>query len=287
MGGVCGCSRLLDPRQADGKNGRESWSSSLVGMVKENSEYIIGRNSVREALRAGDQIDKLIVIKGLTDGSIREIVNMARRMKIIVREVSRYKMDEICAGMGPEGTTGNHQGIAAQIPAFRYSDLSDIYALAGQKGEEPFVIVLENVQDPQNLGAIIRSCEALGAHGVVIGKHRSASLTPAVFKASSGAAAHIPVVKVTNINQTIEEFKKRGIFAVAADMEGQPLSTANLTGAIALVIGGEGGGVTKLTKEICDFAVFIEMSGRTESLNAACAASILMYEKRRQDLVNP
>ena len=254
--------------------------------MRENSQYIIGRNSVREALRAGEQIDKLLVVSGQTDGSIKELINMARRNKIIVREISRYKMDELCAGMGPDGTTGNHQGIAAQVPAFRYSDLEDIYALAAEKGEDPFIIILDNIQDPQNLGAIIRSSEALGAHGVVIGKHRSASLTPAAFKVSSGAAAHVPIVKVTNINQTLEELKKRGIFAAAADMGGQPLSTANLTGGIALVIGNEGNGVSKHTKDLCDFLVRIEMSGKTESLNAACAASILMYEKRRQDLVS-
>lgn len=255
-------------------------------MSENNGQYIIGRNSVREAIRAGEQIDKLFVVQGLTDGSIREIVNMARRATIPVREISKFKMDELCAAMGADGMIGNHQGVAIQIPAYRYSELDDIYERAAEKGEDPFIIVLENIQDPQNLGAIIRSAEALGAHGVVIGKRRSALLTTAAYKVSAGAAQYIPIVKVTNINQTIEEFKKRNIWAVAADMEGQPLSTANLGGGIALVIGGEGGGVAKRTKEICDFAVRIEMSGNTQSLNAACAASIIMYEKRRQDLVN-
>lgn len=251
-----------------------------------SDQYIIGRNAVREAIRAGEQIDKLFVVQGLTDGSIREILNMARRATIPVREVSRYKMDEMCSAMGPDGMVGNHQGIAVQVPAYQYSELEDIYALAEEKGEAPFIIVLENIQDPQNLGAIIRSAEALGAHGVVIGKRRSALLTTAAFKVSAGAAQYIPIVKVTNINQTLEEFKKRNIWAVAADMDGQPLSTSNLSGGIALVIGGEGGGVAKRTKELCDFSVRIEMSGKTQSLNAACAASIIMYEKRRQDLVN-
>lgn len=251
-----------------------------------SDQYIIGRNAVREAIRSGEQIDKLFVVQGLTDGSIREIVNMAQRAKIPVREITRFKMDELCGGMGPDGMVGNHQGIAIQIPAYHYSELEDIYARAEEMGEAPFIIVLENIQDPQNLGAIIRSAEALGAHGVVIAKRRSALLTTAAFKVSAGAAQYIPIVKVTNINQTIEEFKKRNIWAVAADMDGQPLSTANLEGGIALVIGSEGEGIARLTKEICDFTVRIEMSGKTQSLNAACAASIIMYEKRRQDLVN-
>lgn len=251
-----------------------------------SEQYIIGRNAVREAIRSGEQIDKLFVVQGLTDGSIREILNLARRATIPVREVSRYKMDELCSGMGPDGMVGNHQGVAVQVPAYQYSELEDIYALAEKKGEPPFIVVLENIQDPQNLGAIIRSAEALGVHGVVIGKRRSALLTTAAFKVSAGAAQYIPIVKVTNINQTIEIFKKRNIWAVAADLDGQPLSTSSLVGGIALVIGGEGGGVAKRTREICDFAVRIEMSGETQSLNAACAASIIMYEKRRQDLLN-
>ncbi len=250
----------------------------------ENSEYIIGRNSVREAIRAGEQIDRLLVVQGVTDGSIKEILMLARTAKIVVKEISRYKMDEMCAGMGHEGKTGNHQGIAAQVPAFKYSELEDVFQLAEYRGEEPFIIILDSVQDPQNLGAIIRSAEVMGAHGVIIGKRRAASLTPAAYKVSCGAAQYIPVVKVTNINQTIEELKKRNIWAVAADMDGMPLSTTNLRGAAALVIGGEGTGVSHHTKELCDLVVKIEMSGKTGSLNAACAASVVMYEKRRQDL---
>ena len=250
-----------------------------------NSEYIIGRNSVKAAIRSGEQIDRLFVVQDLVDGSIREILMLARNAKIVVREVTRYKMDELCAGMGPGGKVGNHQGVAVQVPAFEYGELDDIFALADERKQPPFLIVLDSVQDPQNLGAIIRSAEALGAHGVVIGKRRSASLTTAAYKVSCGAAQYIPVVKVTNINQTLEELKKRNIWAIAADMNGQPLSTANLKGAAALVIGGESEGVAKHTKELCDLVVKIEMAGQTTSLNAACAASIMMYEKRRQDLV--
>lgn len=253
--------------------------------MENSGEYIIGRNSVKEALRSGGQIDRILVVQGTSDGSIRELLTLARGAHIVIREITRPKMDEICAGMGPGGKVGNHQGIAAQVPAFAYSELEDVLALAQTRGEKPFIIVLDGIQDPQNLGAIIRSAETLGAHGVVIGKRRSALLTTSAFKASSGAAQYIPVVKVTNINQTIEELKRQNIWAVAADMDGQPLSATDLTGATALVIGGEGEGVSKHTKEVCDVIVKIEMGGQTGSLNAACAASILMYEKRRQEFI--
>lgn len=248
------------------------------------NDLIFGRNNVREAIRAGEQIDRVYVVQGMTDGSIKELIMLARNAKLVIKEVTRYRMDEMCAGLGHEGKTGNHQGIAVQIPAFKYSDMDDIFALAQMRGEEPFVVVLDGIQDPHNLGAVIRSAEAIGAHGVIIGKHRAASLTAAAAKVSSGAVQYIPVVKVTNINQTLEELKKRNIWAIAADMDGQPLSTTNLTGAVALVIGGEGAGVSRLTKELCDMVVKIELSGHTESLNASCAATVVMYEKRRQDL---
>ena len=248
-------------------------------------EFVIGRNSVREAIKSGEQIDRIYVQQGLTDGSIRELLMMARQNSLVVTEVPRAKLDGMCAGLGPDGRPGNHQGIAAQIPAFRYSELDDIFELAQVRGEEPFIVILENVQDPHNLGAVIRSAEALGAHGVIIGKRRSASLTASAFKVSCGAAQYLPVVKVTNINQTLEELKKRNVWTAAADMDGQPLSATDLTGAMALVIGGEGEGVAKHTKELCDLIVKIEMGGRTTSLNASCAASILVYEKRRQELV--
>ncbi len=251
----------------------------------ETSEFIIGRNSVREALRAGEQIERILVVKN-GDGSIGQLLAMAKEANIIIREVPKSKLDEISADMGYDGKPGNHQGIAAQVPAFRYSEMQDILQLAEKRGEPPFIVVLDGVQDPHNLGAIIRSAEALGAHGVVIGKRRSASLTSAVYKVSSGAAEFIPVVKVTNINRTIAELKEQNIWAIAADMTGTPLSSANLTGATALVIGSEGTGVSKHTKELCDMAVCIDMAGQTQSLNAACAASVFLYEKRRQDMKN-
>ncbi len=254
--------------------------------METSSEFIIGRNSVREAIKSGAQIERILLIKDCSDGSIREILSLARDAKIIIREVTRTKMDEICATMGPNGKMGNHQGIAAQIPAFEYSQPEDIFALAESRGEKPFIIILDSVQDPQNLGSVIRSAEALGAHGIIIGKRRSASLTTAVYKVSCGAAQYIPIVKVTNLNRTIEEIKAQNVWVIAADMGGQEIQNANLTGAVALVIGGEDEGVSRLTKELCDMTVRINMNGKTTSLNAACAASIMMYEKIRQDATN-
>jgi 23S rRNA (guanosine2251-2'-O)-methyltransferase len=247
------------------------------------TEYIIGRNSVRELLRADGQVERLLVAKGQRAGSIGQLLGMARDRNIPLRELPKSRLDEIAAELGPDGRQGNHQGIIAQVPAFRYSEMGDIFARAEQSGKPPFIVVLDGVQDPQNLGAVIRSAEALGAHGVIIGKRRSASLTTAVLKASSGAAAHIPVVKVTNINRTLEELKRKNVWAVGADPAGRPLASANLKGAAALVIGGDGGGMSRLTRELCDLVVRIEMEGRTRSLNAAAAAGILLYEKKRQD----
>ncbi len=244
-------------------------------------EFIIGRNSVRELLRSESQIEKILVAQGATEGSIKELIALAKQRKVRIQEVPRAKLDELCSTFAEHS---NHQGVLAQVPAFEYSQMEDVFARAQEREEPPFLVVLDSVQDPHNLGAVIRSAEALGAHGVVFGKHRSASLTAAVYKVACGAAQYIPVVKVTNINQTIEELKKRNVWVAAADMEGQPLSKTDLTGALALVIGGEGEGVSKHTKQLCDFTVRIEMPGQTNSLNASCAASILIYEKRRQEM---
>lgn len=250
-----------------------------------SSELIIGRNGVREAIKKGEQIDKILVVQGLMDASIKEILILARQNKVVVVETSRYKLDEMCTGIGPDTKIANHQGIVALVPAFKYSEMDDIFELAQARGEHPFIIIPESVQDPQNLGAIIRSAEVLGAHGVIIGKRRSATLNTTTYKVSCGAAQYIPIVKVTNISTTIAELKLRGVWIVAADMDGQPLSATNLKGSIAMVVGSEGEGISRLVRENCDIVVKIEMGGQVNSLNAACAASIIMYEKRRQDLV--
>lgn len=250
-----------------------------------SSELIIGRNSVREAIKKGEQIDKILVVQGLMDASIKEILLLARQNKVVVVETSRYKLDEMCTGIGHEGKIANHQGIVAMVPAFKYSEMEDIFELAHARGEHPFIVMLDSVQDPQNLGAIIRSAEVLGAHGVIIGKRRSATLNSAAYKVSCGAAQYIPIVKVTNINAAIAALKEKGVWIVAADMDGQPLSATNLKGSVAIVVGSEGEGISRLVRENCDMVVKIEMGGQVGSLNAACAASIILYEKRRQDLV--
>jgi 23S rRNA (guanosine2251-2'-O)-methyltransferase len=253
----------------------------MSGNISDGGDYIFGRNSVREALKSGSQIDKVFIAAESKDGSIGEIRRLAADRNVIVTEVPRRKIDDICLHMGQDRI--NHQGVIAAVPAFEYSTLDDVFAYAEKQAKPPFIVVLENIQDPHNLGAIIRSAEAFGAHGVIIGKRRSASLTSAVYKVSSGAAEYIPVVKVTNINQTIEEIKARGVFVAAADMEGAPVESANLTGAMAIVIGGEASGVPRLTKQLADMVVKIEMPGHTQSLNASCAASVVLYEKTRQD----
>lgn len=250
------------------------------------NEYIYGRNSIKSAIKSGSQIDRVFVAEGNTDGSIREIIRLARDAGITVKEASKSRLNQMCEGLGYGGKPVNHQGIVAQIPAFEYSDLEEIFKLARKKNKPPFIIILDGIQDPHNLGAVIRSAECLGADGVIIGKNRSASLTGAAFKVSSGAAAFIPVVKVTNINQTAEELKKRGVWIAAADMDGEPAFKADLKGALALIIGAEGKGVSQLTKKISDIVIGIPLSGKTQSLNASCAAAILMYEKVRQDLCN-
>ena len=250
-----------------------------------SGEILYGKNSVREALKNGTQIDKLFVLQGSRERTVKEIIFLAKKQGIVIKECSKLKLDEMCEHLGFEGKGGNHQGVVATVPAFEYSEIDDIFDLAEKKGEKPFAVILDSIQDPQNLGAIIRSAEVLGAHGVIIGKRRSATLNTAAFKVSCGAAQYIPVVKVTNLNSAIAELKERGMWIISADMDGQPLSKSDLTGSVALVIGGENDGVSRLVKENSDMVVKIEMGGKVNSLNASCAASILMYEKRRQDII--
>ena len=243
---------------------------------------IIGRNAVREAIRAERSIDRILVSKE-TDGSLGEIVKLAREHKLVIREVDRKKLDEICMPFGHGGKTANHQGIIAYAAGVEYCSVGDILAAAKEKGEDPFVIVLDGIEDPHNLGSIIRSAECAGAHGVIIGKRRSASVTAAAVKASAGACEYMKIARVVNISGAIQELKKAGCWIAGADMSGKPMGAQNLSGALALVIGNEGEGLGKLVKENCDMTVSIPMHGHIDSLNAGVAAAILMFEKRRQD----
>ena len=244
---------------------------------------VFGRNPVREALRSGRSIERVWVERGLTDGSIRELVRLARGQKRIVAEVSREKLDELCLGYGHDGRPGHHQGIAARLPSVEYVGLGDILSFAEEKGEPPLVLLLDAITDPENLGSILRSAECFGVHGVVLPERRSAGVTPAVVRASAGAALHVPVARVTNMTNAIRELKKAGLWIICADTEGQPAHTIDCKGPAALVIGAEGGGVSRLVKENCDFIASIGMKGKTRSLNAAVAAAVLLYEKRRQE----
>ena len=241
-------------------------------------EYTIeGRNAVTEAYRSGKTIDKLYVLDGCHDGAINTIKNLARKQDTIVNYVSKERLDQL-------STTGKHQGVIAQAAAYEYAEISDILNAAKEKEEAPFLFILDEIEDPHNLGAIIRTANLCGAHGGIIPKRRAAGLTATVVKASAGAINYTPVAKVTNIAKTIEELKEEGIWFVCADMDGEVMYRNNLTGPIGLVIGNEGSGVSRLVKEKCDYVASIPMKGDIDSLNASVAAGVLAYEIVRQRL---
>lgn len=236
---------------------------------------IFGRNPVLEALKAGTTINKLVVAKGEQKGSIQEILRLAKEQKIQVQLVERQKLDKMFAGQ-------NHQGVAAQIATADYVDWQDMLQLARDKGEDVLLVILDELEDPHNLGAILRSVDAVGAHGVIIPKRRAVPLTDGVAKASAGAVEHVPVARVANIAQTIEELKKHGVWIAGASMEGQAMYQQDLKGPLALVIGSEGKGISRLVGEKCDFMVSIPMQGKINSLNASVACGLLLYEAYRQ-----
>lgn len=249
----------------------------------EEQELIIGRNSVREAIRAGRSVEA-IYVSARGEGSIREILALARKNGIIIKEVPKTKLDELSLPYGHQGNPGNHQGIAARVSEVAYQTVEDMFALAESRGQAPFLIMLDGIEDPFNLGAIVRSAEVMGAHGVILPKRRSASMTAAACKTACGAQEYLPIARVTNLAATIEEIKQRGVFVACADMDGQEAAKANLKGAMMLVIGAEGEGVSRLVKERSDFVVKIAVKGKIDSLNASAAAAVLMYEKVRQDM---
>ena len=243
---------------------------------------ILGRNAVKEAIKSERSIDRIEVV-GEPDGSLREILGLARERKLVIREVDKRHLDEICLPFGHGGKPGNHQGIVAYAAGVEYCTIADILAVAREKNEEPFVVVLDGILDPHNLGSIIRSAECAGAHGVVIGKRRSASVTAATVKASAGATEHVKIARVVNIPAALDELKRAKLWVAGADMKGQPMTKQGLNGPLALVIGSEGDGLSKLVSEKCDFLVAVPQYGQIGSLNAGVAAGILMFEKKRQD----
>ena len=243
---------------------------------------IMGRNAVREAVRSGRSIDKIRVTKEI-DGSLREIINLARDNNIRVDSVVREKLDELCMPFGHGQKTGNHQGIVAMVPGVEYCEIADILNFAKEKGEKPFIIILDGIEDPHNLGSIIRSAVCAGAHGIIIPRRRAVSVTAAACKASAGAVEYAHIARVANIANAIARLKDEGLWIAGADMSGTAMTSARMEGALALVIGSEGDGIGRLVKEKCDFLVSIPMFGQIDSLNAAVAAAVLMFEKRRQD----
>ena len=239
-------------------------------------EFIIdGRNAVLEAFRSGKTIDKLFVLDGCQDGPVKSIIREAKKTDTIINFVDKERLDRLAG-------TGHHQGVVAQAAAYEYAEVEDILKAAKDKGEAPFIFILDEIEDPHNLGAIIRTANQAGAHGVIIPKRRAVGLTATVAKTSAGAINYTPVAKVTNISKTIEDLKKQGMWFVCADMDGTTMYDLNLTGPIGLVIGNEGSGVGRLVKEKCDFVASIPMKGDIDSLNASVAAGVLAYEIVRQ-----
>ena len=236
---------------------------------------IEGRNAVLEALRAGKPIDKLYVLDGCPDGPVRTIIREAKKGDTIINYVKKERLDQL-------SETGHHQGVIAMAASYEYATVEDILEKAREKGEAPFIFVLDNIEDPHNLGAMIRTANLAGAHGVIIPKRRAVGLTPTVARTSAGAINYTPVAKVTNLKQTMEQLKKEGMRFVCADMDGTPYYQMDLKGPMGLVIGNEGEGVSRLIKETCDFVASIPMKGDIDSLNASVAAGVLAFEIARQ-----
>ena len=248
----------------------------IMEQNRKNELMVEGRNAVSEALKTNDNIDKLYVQEGLGEGPVSQIVSEAKKRNILTVYVPKDKLDQM-------SETGRHQGVILNLSAVVYSDVDDMLELAAQREEAPFIFLLDGIEDPHNLGAIIRSANLAGAHGVIIPRHRAASVNATVAKASAGAVYHTMVAKVTNISQTIDYLKEKGMWFVCADMKGTCMYDLNLTGSIGLVIGNEGNGVSRLVREKCDMVASIPMKGDIDSLNASVAAGILAWEVVRQN----
>ncbi|MGL5087781.1 MAG: 23S rRNA (guanosine(2251)-2'-O)-methyltransferase RlmB [Clostridium sp.] len=266
----------------ENKNHRNTGSRREEQPVQEvviREDLIVGRNSVIEALKSDRTIECLYIANGDTEGSVKVILGLARENKIVVKEVDRKKLDSMCG-------EGAHQGVVAIVTPFKYSEVNDMLELAKQKGEAPFLIVLDEIEDPHNLGSIIRTAELSGAHGIIIPKRRNVGITPTVYKCAVGAIEHMKIAKVTNVNATIDILKEQGIWVYGADIEGTEFShEVDFTGPCAIVVGSEGRGISKLTIKKCDKLVKIPMAGKINSLNASVAGGIMMYEVLKGRLV--
>ncbi len=243
--------------------------------MRYEESVIEGRNAVLEAFRSGKTIDRLFLLKGCQDGPVSSIARMARKQDTLIQYVPKIRLDQL-------SETGKHQGVVAYAAAYEYASVEDMLTLAGKKGEPPFLFLLDGIEDPHNLGAIIRTANQAGAHGVIIPKRRAAGLTAVVARASAGALNYTPVAKVTNLTAVMEELKKKGMWFVCADMGGTLMYDLDLTGPLGVIIGNEGEGVSRLVKERCDMAAAIPMKGDVDSLNASVAAGVLAYEVLRQ-----
>lgn len=261
--------------QKDRRTGGKVAKSAPLDVVELPEDMVAGRNAVMEALKGSRSVNKLMIANGSTEGSIKEIIAVAKEKGVNIQYCDRSKLDSIARGI-------RHQGVLAQVAPVQYAELEDILQVAKDRNEPPFIVLLDELEDPHNLGAILRTADAAGVHGVLIPKHRSCPLSATVAKTSAGAVEHVPVARVGNLVQTIKKLKQEGLWVAAADMDGKDYYDTDLTGPLLLIIGSEGQGVGRLVKEQCDFVVRIPMVGRINSLNASVAGSILMYEAMKQ-----
>lgn len=261
--------------QKDRRAGEKVAKSAPLDVVELPEDMVAGRNAVMEALKGSRSVNKLMIANGSTEGSIKEIIAVAKEKGVNIQYWDRSKLDSIARGI-------RHQGVLAQVAPVQYAELEDILQVAKDRNEPPFIVLLDELEDPHNLGAILRTADAAGVHGVLIPKHRSCPLSATVAKTSAGAVEHVPVARVGNLVQTIKKLKQEGLWVAAADMDGKDYYDTDLTGPLLLIIGSEGQGVGRLVKEQCDFVVRIPMVGKINSLNASVAGSILMYEAMKQ-----
>ena len=261
--------------QKDRRTGEKVAKSAPLDVVELPEDMVAGRNAVMEALKGSRSVNKLMIANGSTEGSIKEIIAVAKEKGVNIQYWDRSKLDSIARGI-------RHQGVLAQVAPVQYAELEDILQVDKDRNEPPFIVLLDELEDPHNLGAILRTADAAGVHGVLIPKHRSCPLSATVAKTSAGAVEHVPVARVGNLVQTIKKLKQEGLWVAAADMDGKDYYDTDLTGPLLLIIGSEGQGVGRLVKEQCDFVVRIPMVGKINSLNASVAGSILMYEAMKQ-----
>ena len=261
--------------QKDRRTGEKVAKSAPLDVVELSEDMVAGRNAVMEALKGSRSVNKLMIANGSIEGSIKEIIAVAKEKGVNIQYWDRSKLDSIARGI-------RHQGVLAQVAPVQYAELEDILQVAKDRNEPPFIVLLDELEDPHNLGAILRTADAAGVHGVLIPKHRSCPLSATVAKTSAGAVEHVPVARVGNLVQTIKKLKQEGLWVAAADLDGKDYYDTDLTGPLLLIIGSEGQGVGRLVKEQCDFVVRIPMVGKINSLNASVAGSILMYEAMKQ-----